>query len=81
MVGIFHDEAAFGLPEDLVEADGGHAPGADDLAQQVAGAHAGQLVGVAHHNDAAVVPRRSQQRLKQLDIHHTHLVEDDDVIF
>ena len=79
MVGIFHDEAAFGLPEDLVEADGGHAPGADDLAQQVAGAHAGQLVGVAHHNDAAAVTQGRDQRLKQLDVHHAHLVQNDHI--
>ena len=32
MVRVFHDETAFCLPEDLVQADSWHAAGADDLA-------------------------------------------------
>ena len=79
MVGVLHDEAPFGLPEDLIQADGGHPLGADDLAQDVAGADAGQLVGIAHHQDAAAVPQRRDEGLKQLDVHHAHLVEDDDI--
>ena len=79
MVGVLHDEAPLGLPEDLVQADGGHPLGANDLAKDVAGADAGQLVGIAHHEDAAAVPQRRDKRLKQLDIHHAHLVEDDDI--
>ena len=79
MVGVLHDEALRGLPEDLVQADGGHPLGADDLAQDVAGADAGQLVGIAHHQDAAAVPQRRDEGLEQLDVHHAHLVEDDDI--
>ena len=48
-------------------------------AQDVAGADAGQLVGVAHHDDAAAVPQRRDEGLKQLDVHHAHLVEDDHI--
>ena len=79
VVGVLHDEALCRLPEDLVEADGGHKAGADHFAQNVAGPHAGQLVGVAHHDDAAAVPQRRDEGLKQLHVHHTHLVEDDHV--
>ena len=46
MVGVLHDQAALCLPEDLVQAHGGHQPGADDLAQNIAGADTGQLVGI-----------------------------------
>ena len=76
VVGVLHDEAAFGLPEDMLEADGGHRPRADHLPQDVAGAHAGQLVGVPHHDDPAVGPQGGQQALEQLDVHHAHLVQD-----
>ena len=79
VVGILHDEALSGLPEYLVEADRRHQPGADDLAEDIARADAGQLVGVAYHNNTAAVPQGRNEGLEQLDVHHTHLVEDDDV--
>ena len=79
MVGVFHDEAALCLPEDLVQADGRHAAGADDLAEDVARAYAGQLVGVSYHNNTAGVAQRRNERLKQLDVHHAHLVQNDHV--
>ena len=47
MVRVFHDETTFCLPEDLVQADGRHAAGVDDLAEDVARTYAGQLVGIA----------------------------------
>ena len=79
VVGVFHDEAALCLPEDLVQADSGHAAGADDLAEDVARTHAGQLVGIAYHNNTAGVAQRRNKRLKQLDVHHAHLVQNDHV--
>ena len=81
VVGVFHNKAASGLPEDLVQADGGHQPGADDLPQNVAGPHAGQLIGIAHHDNAAAVPQGCNERLKQLHIHHTHLIQNDHIAF
>ena len=81
VVGVLHDEALGRLPEDLVEADRGHQPRADDLAEDVARADAGQLVGVAHHDDAAAVPQGRDEGLKQPDVHHAHLVEDDHIAF
>ena len=79
MVGVFHNEAALCLPEDLVQADGGHTAGADDLAEDVPRAYAGQLVGIAYHNNTAGVAQRRNERLKQLDVHHAHLVQNDHV--
>ena len=79
VVGVFHDEAALCLPEDLVQADGGHAAGANDLAEDVARTYTGQLVGIAYHNNTAGVAQRRNKRLKQLDIHHAHLVQNDHV--
>ncbi len=57
----------------------GTTSGAQDLAQHTAGANAGQLVGITYHDNAAVVTRGGQQRLEQLDIHHTHLIQNDNV--
>ena len=80
-VGVLHDQTLLRLTEDVGQANSGHDARAQDLAQNVAGADAGQLVGIAYHNDTAVIPRRRQQCLKQLDVHHAHLVEDDDIVF
>ena len=79
MVRVFHDETTFCLPEDLVQADGRHAAGVDDLAEDVARTYAGQLVGIAYHNNTAGVAQRRNERLKQLDVHHAHLVQNDHV--
>ena len=79
MVGVLHDEALSGLPEYLVEADRRHQPGADGLAEDIARADAGQLVGVTYHNNPAAVPQCRNEGLEQLDVHHAHLVEDNDV--
>ena len=79
MVRVFHDEAALCLSEDLVQADGRHAAGVDDLAEDVARTYAGQLVGIAYHNNTAGVAQRRNERLKQLDVHHAHLVQNDHV--
>ena len=80
-MGIFHNEAFGGLAEDMLQPHGGHHTALDDLAQNVAGAHAGQLVGVAHHDDAAAMAQRRQQALEQLCIHHAHLVQHHHVTF
>ena len=37
------------------------------------------MSGIEH--DSIWLPRRRKQGLKQLDIHHAHLIEDDDIIF
>ena len=79
MVRVFHDETAFCLPEDLVQADSWHAAGADNLAEDVARAYAGQLVGIAYHNNTAGVAQCRNECLKQLDVHHAHLIQNDHV--
>ena len=42
-------------------------------------AYAGQLVGIAYHNNTAGVAQRRKERLKQLDVHHDHLVQNDHI--
>ena len=79
-VSVLDDQAFLRLPEDIRQPHSGDHIGTQYLAQNVARPHAGQLVGVPHHDDAAVVARRRKQGLKQLDIHHAHLIEDDDII-
>ena len=79
VVGILHNQAPPGLTENPFQADGGHRTGTNHFAQDIAGADAGQLVGVSHHDDPAVGPQGRQQALEQLDIHHTHFVQDDHV--
>lgn len=79
VMGIFHDQAALCLAEDLVQADRRDQPGTDGLPQNIARPYTGQLIRIAHHDDPAAVPQRCEQRLKQLYIHHTHLIQDDHV--
>ena len=80
-VSVLDDQAFLRLTEDIGQPHSGDNIGTQYLTQNVARPHAGQLVGVPHHDDAAVVARRRKQGLKQLDIHHAHLIEDDDIIF
>ena len=78
-MGIGNDSALGCLPENFRQANGRHHAGADHFPQNVAGANAGQLVRVSHHDNAAAMLQGAQQALKQLDVHHTHLVQNDDV--
>ena len=80
-VGVLDNEALLRLAEDIRQAHRRHNAHAQNLAQNVARANAGELVGVSYHNNTAVIPRRRQQRLEQLDVHHAHLIQDDDIIF
>ncbi len=48
----------------------------DQVGQDVAGAHRGQLVGVAHQQQTRTVGGGIQQRRQQLDIQHRRLVDD-----
>ena len=74
-VGVFHDHALILLAEDAGQANGGHHPAANHLAEDVARAHAGQLIRVAHHDNAAAVLQGGQQALEELGVHHAHLIQ------
>ena len=80
-VSVLDDQAFLRLPKDIGQPHSGDNIGTQYLAQNVARPHAGQLVSVSYHDDAAVVARRRKQGLKQLYIHHAHLIEDDDIVF
>ena len=78
-MGVADDGGLLRLPEHLRQRHGGDHAAAQHIPQHVARAHGGQLVGVAHHHQAARGPQRLQQRPHQLQIHHAHLVHDDGV--
>ena len=78
---VLDDQTFLRLAEDIGQSHSRDNIGTQYLTQNVARPHAGQLISVPHHDDAAVVARSSEQGLKQLDIHHTHLIKDDDIIF
>ena len=78
-VGVLYNHAFLRLAEDLIQPYGGQNVCLQDLPQHTAGANAGQLVGITYHNNAAVVTRGGQQRLEQLGIYHTHLIQNDNV--
>ena len=80
-VRVLDDQTFLRLAEDIGQPHSGDNIGTQYLTQNVARPHAGQLVGVPHHDDAAMVARRRKQGLKQLYIHHAHLIEDDDIVF
>ena len=73
-VGVAHDQAAFALAEDLVEPHRGDHPAAQDIAQHVARAHGGQLIGVAHQDQPRAARQRAQEGAHQEHIHHGHLI-------
>ena len=61
-VRVLHDAALAGLAEDFVEPHRRYRSRGNDVAQQCAGAHRWQLVGVAHDHEPCGVGQRRYQR-------------------
>ena len=78
-VGVHDDGAPGGLAEDFGEADHGDPAAADEVGEEIARPHAGQLVRVAHQHQAAVPPQGGEQGPHEGDIHHGRLVHNDRV--
>ena len=78
-VGIADDGALGGLAEDLRQTDHGHRPAADQVGEQIARPHRGQLVRVPHQHQAAVPTQGGEKGGHQGHVHHGHLVHDDRV--
>ena len=78
-MGVADDGGALRLAEDLPQEDGLHPSGADEVREDVAGAHGGELVGVPHHHKAGAGAQGTQQRREEGQVHHAHLVHDDGV--
>ena len=75
-MGVHHDVRLLRLPEDLVQPDGRHALGGDQVAQKIARPDRRQLVDVAHEHEPRAVGQRLDQRLHEHDVHHGYLVQD-----
>ena len=80
-VGVEHDHAAFILPENIRQANGGHHVAVQDVLEHVARAHAGQLIRVAYQNDAGAGQHRPHEPPHQGHVHHAHFIHDQAVAF
>ena len=73
-VGAHDDEALLGLAENLLELHRGEQAGGNQIPQDVARPHAGQLVVIPHQNQPAGEGQGPQQALKDVGVHHGELV-------
>lgn len=80
-MGIVDNHALFILTEDFGQADGGNHAAVQDVAQNVACADAGQLIGVADHDEPRARHERAQERTHQENIDHGHFVDNQRVDF
>ena len=56
-----------------------HLAAADEVGEEVARPHGGELVGVAHQDEAAVVAQGGQEGPHEGHVHHGGLIHDDGV--
>ena len=73
-VGVADDGRLGRLTENLREAEGGDPLGAEEIRQQIPGAHRGQLVRIPHQNQATVPAEGGEQGAHEGHIHHGGLV-------
>ena len=76
VVRIADNGAALLLAKDMIEAAVGDDLGVDNVAQDVAGAHAGQLVDITHEHEAAAVGQGIQKALHEGDVDHGAFIQD-----
>ena len=79
-VGVYHDIALLGLPEDPGQAHHAAAPGTDDVLQDAAGTHGGKLVHIPHQDQLRPDGNGHQKGVEQKLIHHRHLIDDDHIL-
>ena len=80
-VGVDHDAARFGLAKDVVEPNEGHDAGGDEIAEDIAGTHRRQLVGIAHQDQSAPGRDGLEEVGGELDVEHGNFVHHDHVRF
>ncbi len=74
---LFQDS---GLAHYLLEDDSRDGPSLDEVSEQVSRAYRWKLVVVSHEDDARLLEvDRPEELPRQRDVHHRHLVDDDDV--
>jgi hypothetical protein len=71
-VGVEHDHAAFILPENIGQADGGNHVAVENIPQHVACAYAGKLVCIPHEDDPGSGEHSAHQTTHQNGVNHTH---------
>ena len=76
---IVGNQTVFRLAKNPIQYRDRHHSAVDQLVEHVAGAHAGQLVRVAHKNDPRMLTDAFEELLCQPHIHHRKLVHDDKV--
>ena len=78
-VGVDDDIRAFRLTENPVQPHAGKGLRGDDVLQHRARTHGRKLVHIAHEDQPRTDRHGGQQGMHQKDIHHRHLVDDNDV--
>ena len=78
-MGVPDDGRLLRLPKHLPQEHRFYPLAADQIGKHVARAHGGQLIRIAHQNQTGSGPQRPQQRGKQGQVHHGHLVHNDGV--
>ncbi len=78
-VGVDHDRALAGLAEDLGQAYHVHHAGTDQIAEHAPRTDRGELVDVAHQNQAAARRDRLREARGELGVDHRGLVDDRDL--
>ena len=76
---IDNNIALLRLPENFLQADDREHLAGNQICQHLSGTHARQLIHVPDQNQPRPRADRLQQRLKQVDINHRHLIDDNHV--
>ncbi len=76
---IQHDGAGIGLAEYLRQSHARHGLGAYDILQYCTRTDRWQLVGITDEYQMAAIRYGRQQAVHEHDIHHRHLIDDDDI--
>ena len=78
-MGIDHNVALGGLAEDVGQLHHIEAAGFNDIPQHISGANAGELVHIPHQDETGAHVHCPQQGMHQADVHHGHLIYDNDI--
>ena len=75
-MGIDDNVTLSGLPEDLLQSYRGERPAVHEVPQYLSGSHTGQLIHISPQDQSCSRKNCFQKRLKQLNIHHGHFIND-----
>ena len=76
---IEHDTALALLPEDFGEADARQYAGAQNILEHRARPYGWKLVDITDQDHMAALRYRGKEMLHEYDVHHGHLIEDNDI--